>query len=208
MASAPAKAPKGFTNFALDFGPLLAFFATYRFAKPSYGDLVATLIGTGVFMAAVLIAMAWSLFFYRRVSPMMWISAVLVLGFGGLTLWFRDPAFIQLKPTIIYVGFAAILFGGLAAGQPLLKHVFGPIFPGLSDDGWKKISRNWAFFFVAMAAANEALRMTVSFDTWLSAKTFGFTAASFVFALANIPMLLRHGLQFEEAKDPTPPPTQ
>jgi intracellular septation protein len=207
-APAAPEPPRGFVNFALDFGPLLAFFAAYRLAKQGYGDVVATLIGTGVFMAAVLAAMAWSLFFYRRVSPMMWISAVLVIGFGGLTLWFRDPGFIQLKPTIIYVGFAAILFGGLAAGQPLLKYIFGPIFPGLSDLGWTKISRNWAVFFVVLAVANEALRHSVSFDTWLTCKTFGFTAGSFVFALGNIPMLLRHGLQLEAAKDPTPPPTQ
>jgi intracellular septation protein len=208
MAGPSPQAPRGFANFALDFGPLLAFFAAFRLAKQGHGDVVATLIGTGVFMAAVLIAMAWSLLFYRRVSPMMWISAVLVIGFGGLTLWFRDPGFIQLKPTIIYVGFASILFGGLAAGQPLLKHVFGPIFPGLSDLGWTKISRNWAAFFVLMAIANETLRFTVSFETWLTAKTFAFTAGSFLFALANIPMLLRHGLQIEAAKDPTPPPTQ
>ena len=208
MAAEASAAPRGLINFALDFGPLLAFFGTFQIAKQYYPTLAATLIGTGVFMVAVLVAMAWSMFFYRRVSPMMWISAVLVIGFGGLTIWFRDPAFIQLKPTLIYVGFAALLFAGLAAGKALLKYVFGPIFPGLSDRGWTLISRNWAIFFLVMALANEALRFAVSFDTWLTAKTFGFTAGSFIFALANIPMLLRHGLEFEEAKDPTPPPTQ
>lgn len=208
MRDGAPTAPRGLANFALDFGPLLAFFVTFQLAKRWYGALIATFIGTGIFMAAVLVAMACSLYFYRRVSPMMWISAVLVIGFGGLTIWFRDPAFIQLKPTLIYLGFAALLFVGLAKGQPLLKYVFGPIFPGLTDQGWTKISRNWGIFFLAMAAANEALRFTVSFDTWLTAKTFGFTAGSFIFALANVPMLLRHGLQIEEAKDPTPPPTQ
>ena len=208
MAEEAPATPRGLTNFALDFGPLLAFFLTFQLSKGWYGTLVGTLIGTGVFMAAVLVAMGWSLYFYRRVSPMMWISAVLVIGFGGLTIWLRDPAFIQLKPTLIYLGFAALLFAGLWSGRPLLRHVFGPIFPGLSTEGWMKISRNWAIFFLAMAAANEVLRMSVSFDAWLTAKTFGFTAGSFLFALANVPMLLRHGLQFEEAKDPTPPPTQ
>lgn len=209
MADATDTGPRGFANFALDFGPLLAFFASFQLAKRSYGDLLGTLIGTGIFMAAVLIAMAWSLFFYRRVSPMMWISAVLVLGFGGLTLWFRDPAFIQLKPTLIYAGFTVLLLAGLAAGKSLLKVVFGPIFPGLDEQGWRKISRNWALFFLAMAAANEALRYTVSFDTWLTVKVWGFTVAAFVFGLANIPMLLRHGFTIEDpAKDVTPPPTQ
>ena len=206
-AETPA-APRGLANFALDFGPLLAFFLTYKVAGRSHGGLIATLIGTGIFMAAVLVAMACSLYFYRRVSPMMWISAVLIVGFGGLTIYFRDPAFIQLKPTLIYVGFAALLFAGLAAGKALLKYVFGPIFPGLSEDGWRKISRNWALFFLAMAGANEVLRHTASFDTWLTVKVWGFTVAAFVFALANIPMLLRHGFEIEEAKEPTPPPTQ
>lgn len=213
MAATPADAakpahPKGLANFALDFGPLLAFFVAYKIAERSYGGLIGTLIATGIFMAAVLIAMASSLYVYKRVSPMMWISAVLVIGFGGLTIYFRDPGFIQLKPTLIYTGFAALLLGGLWAGKSLLKYVFGPIFPGLDETGWRKISRNWALFFLAMAIANEALRHTVSFDTWLTFKVWGFTVAAFVFALANVPMLLRHGLQIEDAKEPTPPPTQ
>lgn len=208
MAGKAPAHPRGFANFALDFGPLLAFFVGYKLVERTHGYLVGMLAGTGIFMAAVLIAMAWSVFFYRRVSPMMWISAVLVLGFGGLTLYFRDAAFIQLKPTLIYIGFSALLFAGLAARTALLKYVFGPVFPGLSESGWLKISRNWAIFFLAMAAANEVLRRTVTFDTWLTIKVWGFTVAAFVFALCNIPMLLRHGLQMEEAKDPTPPPTQ
>jgi len=208
MTDTAPGAPRGLANFALDFGPLLAFFLAYKIGSGWYGGLIGTLIGTGIFMAAVLIAMACSLHFYRRVSPMMWISAVLVIGFGGLTIYFRDPAFIQIKPTLIYVGFAALLFAGLAAGRSLLKYVFGPVFPGLSEDGWRKISRNWALFFLAMAIGNEVLRATVSFDTWLTVKVWGFTAAAFVFALANVPLLLRHGLEIEEAGDPTPPPTQ
>jgi intracellular septation protein len=200
--------PRGLANFLLDFGPLLAFFIAYKLASGWYGGLVAVFFGTGVFMVAVLVAMGWSLYFYRRVSPMMWLSAVLVIFFGGLTLYFRDERFIQLKPTIIYIGFSALLFGGLAAGHALLKHVFGPVFPGLSEDGWRKISRNWAYFFLFMAAANEALRHTVSFDTWLTLKVWGFTAVSFLFALTNIPMLLRHGFELEEANQPTAPPTQ
>jgi intracellular septation protein len=209
MADTAPDAPRGLANFALDFGPLLAFFVAYKAASGWYGGMIGTLIGTGIFMAAVLIAMACSLYFYRRVSPMMWISAVLVIGFGGLTIYFRDPGFIQVKPTLIYAGFAILLFAGLAAGKALLKYVFGPIFPGLDEQGWRKISRNWALFFLAMAAANEVLRYTVSFDTWLTVKVWGFTVAAFVFAVANIPMLLRHGFQIEEpAKDLTPPPTQ
>lgn len=208
---APQKTPHGLANFALDFGPLLAFFASYTIAKSYLPTAVgAIMVGTSVFMIAILVAMAISLGLYRRVSPMMWISAVLVIGFGSLTIYFHDPRFIQLKPTIIFGGFAALLFGGLLAGKPLLKYVFGPAFPGLSELGWLKISRNWGWFFAAMAVLNEVLRYNLSFDSWIFAKTWLVTALSFLFGLCNIPMLLRHGLTIadpDEPVQPTPPPT-
>ena len=203
---APPKAPHGLANFALDFGPLLAFFLSYKIAQ-SYVPTAfgATMVGTIVFMIAILTAMGISLGVYRRVSPMMWISAVLVVGFGGLTLWFHDARFIQLKPTLIYTGFAALLFGGLLAGKPLLKYVFGPAFEGLSELGWRKISRNWAWFFAAMAVLNEILRYNVSFETWLTVKVWGVTLLAFLFGACNVPMLLRHGLTVADP-EPTPPP--
>ena len=199
------KAPHGLANFALDFGPLLAFFLSYKIAQ-SYVPTAfgATMVGTIVFMIAILIAMGISLGVYRRVSPMMWISAVLVIGFGGLTLWFHDPRFIQLKPTLIYAGFAALLFGGLLAGKPLLKYVFGPVFEGLSELGWRKISRNWACFFAGLALLNEVMRYNLSFETWLTVKVWGVTLLAFLFGAANIPMLLRHGLTIA---DPEAPPS-
>jgi len=210
-APAEPRAPHGLANFALDFGPLLAFFLSFKIAQ-SYVPTAfgATMVGTIVFMIAMLVAMAVSLGLYRRVSPMMWISAVLVVGFGGLTLWFHDQRFIQLKPTLIYTGFAALLFGGLLAGRPLLKYVFGPVFEGLSELGWRKISRNWAWFFAAMAVLNEVLRYNVSFETWLTVKVWGVTLLAFLFGAANIPMLLRHGLTIadpDQPPEPTPPPT-
>ena len=179
-------------NFVLDFGPLLAFFVAYKFG--------GVILGTGVFMAAVFAALLIGLVKFRRVSPMTWLSAVLVLGFGGLTIWLHDPKFIQLKPTIIYTGFALLLFAGLAAKRPLLRYVFGPASPGLTEQGWLKLSRNWAIFFAAMALANEALRAWLSFDAWLTVKVWGLSAVSFLFALANLPMLMKHGLSLGDEK--------
>jgi intracellular septation protein len=197
---AGVRRPSAAVGFVLDFGPLLAFFAAYK--------LQGLIAGTAVFMAGIVIALSVSFALYRRVSPMSVVSAVLVLGFGALTIWFHNPRFIQLKPTIIYSGFAALLLGGLAAGRPLLRYLFGPVFEGLSHEGWLKLSRNWGLFFVAMAVLNEVLRATLSFDSWLTAKVWGITLLSLVFALANIPMLLRHGLSPGEAKDePIPPPS-
>jgi intracellular septation protein len=192
--------PSGTLTFLLDFGPLLAFFVAYKF--------VGLIAGTAVFMAAILVALAVSLIRLGRVSPMTWISAVLVIGFGGLTIYFRDPKFIQIKLTIINAGFALLLFGGLAAGKPLLKHVFGMAFEGLSETGWMKLTRNWALFFAGMALLNELLRASLSFDQWLTLKVWGITILSLLFAFANIPMLMRHGLRFDEGpqEPPVPPP--
>ena len=198
---AVAKPSAGF-NFMVDFGPLLAFFIAYKLV----GGMSGMIAGTLVFMVAILIALSVSLARFGRVSPMTWISAILILGFGALTLYFRDPRFIQMKPTIIYTGFALLLFGGLAAGRPLLKYVFHLAFEGLSDKGWMKLTLNWALFFAAMAILNEVMRAFLSFDTWLTVKVWGITILSLIFAFANIPMLLRHGLTVPEDGKAEPEP--
>jgi intracellular septation protein len=199
----PAPAHNGTLSLALDFGPLLAFFLAYKFA--------GVIMGTAIFMAAIVIAVIVSKVKLGKVSPMLWLSALLVLFFGGLTIYFHDQKFIQIKPTIIYAFFALMLFGGLARGKPLLKYLLQAAYDGLSETGWRKLSRNWAFFFIFMAVANEAMRATLTFDTWLAVKVWGVTIVSVVFAAANIPMLMRHGLNLgdrldaEEIGETTPP---
>ncbi|HEY6662260.1 MAG TPA: inner membrane-spanning protein YciB [Sphingomicrobium sp.] len=187
--------PSGPMRLVVDFGPLVVFFATY---KLSGGGLQGTLIATGAFMAAVLIAVVAALAVFRRVTPMLWLSTALIVVFGGITLYFRDPSFIQMKPTLYYGALAILLFVGLLKKKPLLRWLFGPIFPGLSDEGWLKLSRNWALFFVALGIANEVMRASLSFDTWLSLKVWGVPIVSLAFAAANIPMLLRHGLEADD----------
>ncbi|MGI9361934.1 MAG: septation protein IspZ [Parasphingorhabdus sp.] len=191
----PKKENKGL-GFALDFGPLLIFFLVYKF--------VGIIPGTAAFMAAILVAVIISKWKIGKISPMLWLSAVLVMGFGTLTIYFNDPSFIQIKPTIIYTGFAVILGVGLLRGKAMLKYLLQAAYEGLSDEGWLKLSRNWAIFFVFMAILNEAMRMTMSFDLWLTLKVWGVTILSFIFAIANVPMLMRHGLdigQNEKAEE-------
>ncbi|HEY9090563.1 septation protein IspZ [Parasphingorhabdus sp.] len=193
----PKKENKGL-GFALDFGPLLIFFLVYKF--------VGIIPGTAAFMAAILVAVIVSKWKMGKISPMLWLSAVLVMGFGALTIYFNDPSFIQIKPTIIYVGFAVILGVGLLRGKAMLKYLLQAAYEGLSDEGWLKLSRNWALFFVFMAILNEVMRLTMTFDLWLTLKVWGVTILSFIFAIANVPMLMRHGLdvgQNDEAKEPT-----
>jgi intracellular septation protein len=182
----------------LDYGPLLVFFIAYKLAG---SGLQGSLVATFAFMVAVIVSIAIGLAVLKRVSPMVWISTILILGFGAITLYLRDPKFIQMKPTVIYVGFAALLGGGLLRGKPLLKWLDGPAIPGLTQEGWIKLSRNWALFFVALAIANEIMRATLDFDTWLTLKVWGVTVVSLAFAIANMPMLLRHGLDPESKDD-------
>jgi intracellular septation protein len=179
----------------LDYGPLLVFFVAYKLAG---SGLQGSLVATFAFMVAVIISIGVGLAVVKRVSPMVWVSTVLILGFGAITLYLRDPKFIQMKPTVIYIGFAVLLGVGLMKRKPLLKWLFGPVFPGLTEDGWLKLTRNWALFFAALAVANVVMRAWLSFDTWLTLKVWGVTAVSLVFAIANMPMLLRHGLDPEK----------
>lgn len=201
------KAHGGFLPLLLDFGPLLVFFIVFKFSDSGEGAFAATsaaIKGTIAFMIAIAVAVAISKWKLGRVSPMLWLSAVLVLFFGALTIYFASETFIQIKPTIIYAFFAVTLFIGWMRGKPLLKYLLQAAYDGLDDAGWLKLSRNWAIFFGAMAVFNETLRAAVDFETWLTIKVWGVTAASMIFALANIPMLMRHGLAVGETPDPKP----
>jgi intracellular septation protein len=213
MTEFPAKKPKsGWLNVLVDYGPLLVFFLVYRFYKPEGGDtageIFAVVRSTGAFIIAALVALAVSKWRLGKISPMLWLSTVLIVGFGALTIYFQDERFIQWKPTIIYVGFGVMLIGGWLKGRALLKVLLEAAFDGLSDEGWLKLSRNWGVFFLVLAALNTALMYTLSFESWLAAKLWLFLPLSFLFTFTQLPMLLRHGLSVEGAKEEerTPPP--
>ncbi|MEA1013354.1 septation protein A [Sphingosinicella sp. LY1275] len=187
-------------KLAIDLGPLIIFFAVNAFK----GIFAAT----GAFMAAIAIAMIVSKIKYRHISPMLWFSGVMVLVLGGITIWLHDETFIKIKPTIYYTTVAALLLFGLYTGRNLLKAVLGTAYPGLSERGWQLLTRNWAVFFIVMALVNEAVWRTTSTEFWIGFKLWGFLPATFIFALANVPMLMRHGMQLEKAKEEPPvPPT-
>ncbi|OYU34887.1 inner membrane-spanning protein YciB [Novosphingobium sp. PASSN1] len=202
----PAAKPKSsWINLAVDYGPLLVFFLAYRWFSPkdgsdqSLGAVVAVTKSTMVFMVATVAALIISKWRLGHISPMLWLSTILIVGFGSLTVFLGDPVWIQIKPTAIYLLFAGVLFGGLFRGKAMLRTLLQSAFDGLSDEGWLKLSRNWAWFFLFLAGLNEVLRHTLSFDTWLLVKLWGVSGLSFLFTFAQIPMLLRHGLG-EEAE--------
>jgi intracellular septation protein len=189
--------PKGVGNMGLliDYGPLIAFFIAFR--------LAGVFVGTAVFMAAIVVAVVVSKLRIGRVSPMLALSAILIVGFGALTIWFHDPRFIQLKPTIIYAGLGSLLLGGALLGRPLLKYVLEAGFEGLGTRAWLVLSRNWGLFFLGMAVLNEILVRNLSFETWLAVKIWALIPLSMAFGIAHIPYMLKNGLGTEPDVPPT-----
>lgn len=201
----------GWLNVAVDYGPLLVFLGVYRFNAPAEpnaaGELLAIIYGTGAFMVAAVTALLFSKFRLGKISPMLWLSTALIVGFGGLTILFGDPVFVQLKPTIIYSFFGVALLAGFFTGRALLKILLEAAFEGLSEEGWLKLSRNWGVFFLLLAALNEGLRAYLDFEGWLWAKLWVFLPLTFLFTFTQLPMLLKHGLDVgqddEDVKDNT-----
>ena len=207
-AAAPkAKTKQGWLNIAVDYGPVLVFFLSYRHFSPSdhnnpIGEMLAVVKSTAAFMLAAITALVVSRWRLGRISPMLWLSTLLIVGFGGLTILLRDPVWIQIKPTAIYLMFGITLLVGAWRGRPFLKYLLEAAFEGLSDAGWLKLSRNWGFFFLALAVLNEVLRQYYNvangnFGTWISLKLWLFMPLSFLFTFTQLPMLLRHGLLAE-----------
>ena len=187
----------GGMRLALDLGPLLLFFL----ANAKVGIFFAT----GVFIVAIIVSMVVSYALVRHVTALQWFSAIMVVVMGGLTIWLHNETFIKLKPTIYYGFVAAILGFGLATGRPLLKNVLGGAYPGLDEEGWRKLTRNWALFFVVMAIANEAVWRNTTTEFWIGYKLWGAIPATLLFAIANVPMLMRHGLNKDEAEAASEP---
>ncbi len=170
-------------KLVLDLGPLVLFFL----ANAKFGIFYAT----GIFMAAVLVALVVSYILIRRLPVMTVVTAVIVGVFGGLTIWLADETFIKLKPTIIYVLFSVLLFGGLALRKPLLEIVFDQMFH-LTEEGWRKLTIRWAIFFLVLAVLNEIVWRNFSTDTWVSFKVFGALPLTFLFAMAQVPLLNKY----------------
>jgi intracellular septation protein len=170
-------------RLALDLGPLLIFFAAFKY--------LGIFGATAAFMAAVLAALAIGYIAEKRLLPMPLFTAILVMIFGGLTLYLRNDIFIKMKPTVLYAFFGAVLLGGLKFNRLFIKYVFAQAFE-LDDAGWRKLTTRWGLFFLALAAVNEAVWRGTNTDIWVSFKVWGIIPLIFLFALAQTPLLLRH----------------
>lgn len=167
----------------LDLGPLLIFFAAFKY--------LGIFAATGAFMVAVLVALAIGYVLEKKLSPMPIFTAVLVVIFGGLTLYLQNDLFIKMKPTVLYAFFGALLLGGLRFNRLFIKYVFGQAFE-LTEAGWIKLTVRWGIFFLALAALNEAVWRTTSTETWVAFKVWGIIPLLFLFALAQTPLVMKH----------------
>ena len=188
-------------KFALEMGPLIVFFfANARSQQlgawfPSLAALGGPIfVATALFMVATVVALGVSYALTRTLPLVPLVSGVIVLAFGGLTLWLQNDLFIKLKPTILNTLFGLTLLGGLAFGHALLKPVFGVGF-SMDDEGWRKLSLRWAFFFLFLAVLNEFVWRTQSDDFWVAFKVWGMFPITMAFTLSQMPMIMRHSVE-------------
>ncbi len=180
-------------KFWEDFAPLILFFLLNAYGAEILGrpESDSLFIATAGFMVALAIIIALQLMGGRKPSLMSLITAGFVFVFGGLTLYLQDEMFIKMKPTLVYILCASILFFGLWRGQSYLKILMGNAMP-LDEAGWLIFTRNWAIFFVILGVINEIVWRNFSTDFWVSFKLFGFTGLSVAFIIAHMPLLKNH----------------
>jgi intracellular septation protein len=178
-------------KLALELGPLALFFVAW-FTVGIKG-------ATGVLMVAVVVTLAVSYALLRRLPTMPLVTAVIVVIFGGLTLYFNDPKFIMMKPTALYLIFGGALLGGLLFDKLLLTIMFDGAFK-LTPEGWRKLTWRWALFFFVLAALNEIVR-NFEPDYWIYFKSFGFIPLTLLFAIAQAPLVMRYEAKGEEADE-------
>ncbi|TNE67900.1 MAG: septation protein IspZ [Alphaproteobacteria bacterium] len=167
----------------IDFGPLLAFFAGFKFG----GMFVAT----GVFMVATVAAMIASRILNGHIAATLKFTFVVVMVMGGLTLWLQDETFVKMKLTVLNCLFAVILLFGLLTGRLYIKMLMGMALE-MRDEGWHLFTRNYALFLLVMAAVNEAIWRTQSDDFWVNFKTFGYMGAMMAYLIVQMPALMKY----------------
>ncbi|MGH6840704.1 MAG: septation protein A [Methylocella sp.] len=207
------KPPSPWLKFGVEMGPLILFFfanarpklfepAVAPFLPPAIlsGPNASLFTATLVLMAAVAAALAVSLVSTRRLPFVPLMTAVLVLVFGGLTLYLQNATFIKMKPTVLYAGFGVALIGGLAMNKLVLPIIFDHAM-ALTERGWRLLTLRWGGFFFALALVNEIVWRTQSNDTWVAFKFPGILILILLFSGAQVPLIARHKLPDEEAED-------
>ena len=180
---------KSLIKFTTDFGPLLIFFTIYF---KNENDLKTAI---PPFIIATLIALAVVYFLEKRIPMMPLLSGVLITLFGGLTLYFDNKIFFYMKPTIINLLFAAVLFFGKYFTQKPLLKIFFQNALNLQDEGWKKLNYRWIGFFIFVAILNEIVWRTQTEAFWVNFKVWGLLPISFLFAASQITLINKYKLK-------------
>ncbi|GGE60041.1 inner membrane-spanning protein YciB [Actibacterium pelagium] len=190
-------------KMALELGPIGVFFAAYLLVRDKVFQIGGTeyegfILVTAGFVPLILVTtgILWKL--TGKIAKMQVVTAVLVTVFGGLTVWLNDDRFFKMKPTMIYALFAGVLGFGLLRGQSYLQYVMEGMMP-LQPEGWMKLTRRMAAFFVGLAVANEVVWRTMSTDAWVNFKTFGLTFAVFAFFLTQGSLFQKYGTEEEDS---------
>ena len=177
---------KSISKLLIDIGPLAVFFIFY-----SRGDLKSAIIP---FMIATIIAVLFSYIMEKKIPVMPTVGALIILIFGGLTIYFDNEVFFKMKPTIINLLFALILYGGVIVKKPLLKFLLGAAIK-LEDEGWKILTQRWISFFIALAILNEIVWRTQSTDIWVNFKVFGILPITFIFTMTQFPLIKKYQIE-------------
>ena len=180
------KEENSLTKSILEFVPLIAFFLAYYYF-PNSNNLTGEdlsvekiIFATKVFVPILLIASLLNYLILGTISKMSVITAVLVIFFGALTIWFKDPTFIKMKPTIIYLSFAVVLIIGLMRKRSLLQSLMGSTL-ALEEEGWILLTKRIIIFFISLAFLNELVWRYFGQDQWVNFKTFGMPFLSLLF---------------------------
>jgi intracellular septation protein len=186
----------------LEFGPIIIFFLSYGRIKNrvfSIGgvEYEGFIVATATFIPVLLISTGLLWLLTGKLSRMQVVTAILVIIFGGLSIWFNDERFFKMKPTIIYLIFAGLLAFGLLRKKSYLAYVMESMIP-MEPAGWNILTKRVAFFFFSLAVANEIIWRNMSTDTWVNFKTFGITGAVFVFFILQSGLFKRYGVEPQE----------
>ena len=177
---------KSFYKLLIDIGPLAVFFIFY-----TRSGLQASILP---FMVATVIAVLFSYILEKKIPIMPTVGAGIVLLFGGLTIYFDNDVFFKMKPTIINILFAVILYGGILINKPLLKYLLGAALK-LEEAGWKILTQRWIGFFIALAVLNEIVWRTQTTDIWVNFKVFGILPITFIFTMTQFPLIKKYQIE-------------
>ena len=177
---------KSFLKFIADFGPLLIFFTVYYKSGNDLSVAIPQLI------ISTIIAVGVVYFLEKKIPYIPLVGGVVISLFGGLTLYFDNPVFLYMKPTIINVIFAiTLIVGKTFFNKNFLKFFFKTAFQ-LDEMGWDKLNNRWAYFFIFLAILNEIVWRTQPETTWVNFKVWGILPLTFIFTALQLPMINKH----------------